>query len=71
MKRAFARMIEGFTAAGGDPDIALALIGVFPSYLETALREVETRYGSMETYVREGLGVPDGTVDALRARLIA
>ncbi|MCY0958210.1 tyrosine-protein phosphatase [Streptomyces sp. H27-H5] len=71
VKRAFARMIEGFTAAGGDPDIALALIGVFPSYLETALREVETRYGSMEKYVREGLGVPDGTVDALRARLIA
>lgn len=68
---AFAPMIEGFTAAGGDPDIALALIGVFPSYLEAALDEVTTRYGSMEKYVREGLGVPDETVEALRARLIA
>lgn len=29
VKQAFAPMIEGFTAAGGDPDIALALIGVF------------------------------------------
>ncbi|MEU3061026.1 tyrosine-protein phosphatase [Streptomyces subrutilus] len=71
VKRAFAPMIEGFTMAGGDPDIALALIGVFPAYLEAALDEVETRYGSMEKYVREGLGVPDGTVEALRARLVA
>uniref|UniRef100_A0AAU2JMW5 Tyrosine-protein phosphatase n=1 Tax=Streptomyces sp. NBC_00049 TaxID=2903617 RepID=A0AAU2JMW5_9ACTN len=71
VKHAFGPLIEGFTAAGGDPDIALALIGVFPSYLEAALDEVETRYGSMEKYVREGLGVSDGTVEALRARLVA
>ncbi|MFD9726789.1 tyrosine-protein phosphatase [Streptomyces sp. NPDC059072] len=71
VKQAFAPLIEGFTAAGGDPDIALALIGVFPSYLEAALDEVETRYGSMEKYVREGLGVSDEKVEALRARLIA
>lgn len=70
VKQAFAPMIEGFTAAGGDPEIALALIGVFPSYLEAALAEVETRYGSMEKYVREGLGVSDEAVEALRARLV-
>ncbi|MGW5850356.1 tyrosine-protein phosphatase [Streptomyces sp. NPDC055254] len=70
VKQAFAPMIEGFTMAGGDPDIALALIGVFPEYLRAALDEVETRYGSMEKYVREGLGVPDETVGALRARLV-
>lgn len=70
VKRAFAPMIEGFTASGGDPDIALALIGVFPSYLEAAMAEVETRYGSMEKYVREGLGVSDETVEALRTRLV-
>ncbi|MEU9237712.1 tyrosine-protein phosphatase [Streptomyces subrutilus] len=69
VKQAFAPMIEGFTAAGGDPDIALALIGVFPSYLESALAEVESRYGSMDKYVREGLGVCDETVEALRTRL--
>ncbi|MEV7614609.1 tyrosine-protein phosphatase [Streptomyces sp. NPDC089799] len=70
VRQAFAPMIEGFTAAGGNPDIALALIGVVPAYLEAALDEVGTRYGSMEKYVREGLGVPDETVEALRARLI-
>ncbi|MGW6708867.1 tyrosine-protein phosphatase [Streptomyces sp. NPDC054956] len=67
---AFAPMIEGFTAAGGDPELALALIGVYPEYLEAALDEVSTRYGSMEKYVREGLGVSDETVEALRARLV-
>ncbi|OKK19306.1 protein tyrosine phosphatase [Streptomyces sp. CB00455] len=71
VRQAFAPMIEGFTVSGGDPDIALALIGVFPSYLRAALDEVATRYGSMEKYVREGLGVPDETVGALRARLVA
>jgi protein-tyrosine phosphatase len=71
VKQAFAKMIEGFTAAGGDPDIALGLIGVFPSYLEAALDEVSTRYGSMEKYVREALGVPDEAVEALRTRLVA
>ncbi|MEU8776169.1 tyrosine-protein phosphatase [Streptomyces sp. NPDC048606] len=70
VKQAFAPMIEGFTAAGGDPDIALALIGVFPDYLEAGLDEVRLRFGSMEKYVREGLGVSDETVEALRARLV-
>ncbi|MFJ3877935.1 tyrosine-protein phosphatase [Streptomyces sp. NPDC090077] len=71
VKQAFAPMIEGFTAAGGDPDIALALIGVFPSYLEAGLDEVRVRYGSMEKYVHEGLGVSEETVAALRAKLVA
>ncbi|MCB5169299.1 tyrosine-protein phosphatase [Streptomyces bambusae] len=70
VRQAFAPMIEGFTASGGNPDIALALIGVVPSYLEAALDEVATRYGSMEKYVREGLGVPDEAVAALAARLV-
>ncbi|RSS76787.1 tyrosine-protein phosphatase [Streptomyces sp. WAC06614] len=71
VRQAFAPMIEGFIASGGDPEIALALIGVVPEYLLAALDEVDTAYGSMEKYVREGLGVPDDTVAALRTRLIA
>ncbi|MFF5443492.1 tyrosine-protein phosphatase [Streptomyces sp. NPDC012888] len=71
VRQAFAPLIEGFTASGGNPDIALALIGVVPAYLEAALDEVNARYGSMEKYVREGLGVPDETVAALRTRLTA
>ncbi|MEV7415829.1 tyrosine-protein phosphatase [Streptomyces sp. NPDC089919] len=70
VRQAFAPMIEGFAASGGNPDIALALIGVVPSYLAAALDEVAVRYGSMEKYVREGLEVSDEAVAAIRARLV-
>ncbi len=71
VRQAFAPLIEGFVAQGGDPEIALAVIGVVPQYLAAGLDEVAARYGTMEKYVREGLGVPDETVSRLRSRLIA
>ncbi|MER8043151.1 tyrosine-protein phosphatase [Streptomyces sp. NPDC094032] len=69
VRQAFAPLIEGFTAQGGDPELALALIGVVPEYLEAALDEVAVRHGSMEKYVREGLGVPDEVTALIRERL--
>ncbi|MFG2866572.1 tyrosine-protein phosphatase [Streptomyces sp. NPDC048338] len=69
VRLAFAPLIEGFTAQGGDPELALALIGVVPDYLEAALDEVARRHGSMEAYVREGLGVPDEVTKVIRERL--
>ncbi|MEU3689313.1 tyrosine-protein phosphatase [Streptomyces narbonensis] len=69
VRQAFAPMIEGFTAQGGDPELALDLIGVLPQYLEAGLDEVAVRHGSMEKYVREGLGVPDEVTALIRERL--
>ncbi|MFI7386764.1 tyrosine-protein phosphatase [Streptomyces sp. NPDC049813] len=69
VRAAFAPLIEGFTAQGGDPEVALAVIGVVPGYLRAAQDEVAARYGDMAAYVREGLGVPDEAVSALRKRL--
>ncbi|MDV5145117.1 tyrosine-protein phosphatase [Streptomyces sp. SBC-4] len=69
VRQAFAPMIEGFTAQGGDPELALDLIGVLPEYLEAGLDEVAVRHGSMEKYVREGLGVPDEVTALIRERL--
>ncbi|MFF7180725.1 tyrosine-protein phosphatase [Streptomyces sp. NPDC008121] len=69
VRQAFAPMIEGFAAQGGDPELALALIGVVPEYLTAALDEVAVRHGSMEGYVREGLGVPDEVTGTIRERL--
>ncbi|MFE9373400.1 tyrosine-protein phosphatase [Streptomyces sp. NPDC006711] len=71
VRQAFAPLVEGFVAQGGDPEIALAVIGVVPAYLAAALDQVATEYGSMETYVRDGLGVSDDAVARLRERLIA
>ncbi|MER5962560.1 tyrosine-protein phosphatase [Streptomyces sp. NPDC002057] len=69
VRQAFAPMIEGFTAQGGNPDLALDLIGVLPEYLDAGLDEVAVKHGSMEKYVREGLGVPDEVTATIRERL--
>ncbi|MEU6661411.1 tyrosine-protein phosphatase [Streptomyces sp. NPDC046821] len=71
VREAFASLVEGFTAQGGDPEIALALIGVRPSYLRAAQDEVTERYGDFATYVRDGLGVTDEAVERIRQRLTA
>uniref|UniRef100_UPI001F27DCC5 tyrosine-protein phosphatase n=1 Tax=Streptomyces venezuelae TaxID=54571 RepID=UPI001F27DCC5 len=71
VRQAFAPMIEGFITQGGDPDLALDLIGVLPEYLDSALDEVAIRHGSMEAYVRDGLGVPDSVTGRMRERLTA
>ncbi|MEU8529558.1 MULTISPECIES: tyrosine-protein phosphatase [Streptomyces] len=71
VRQAFAPLVEGFTAQGGDPELALAIIGVAPEYLAAALDEVAVRHGSMEKYVREGLGIPDDVVDRIRGHLTA
>ncbi|WP_329573931.1 tyrosine-protein phosphatase [Streptomyces sp. NBC_01361] len=71
VREAFAPLVEGFTAQGGDPEIALALIGVRASYLHAAQDEVAAQYGDFETYVREGLEVPDEAVERIRKRLTA
>ena len=39
-------------------------------YLRTAYDAVATDYGSIDAYLREGLGLDDRTLDALRARLV-
>jgi protein-tyrosine phosphatase len=40
------------------------------SYLQAAYDAVGELYGSVEGYVRDGLGVRSETLDALRARLL-
>ncbi|TXS49020.1 tyrosine-protein phosphatase [Streptomyces sp. t39] len=70
VREAFAPLVEGFTVQGGRPETALAVIGVVPEYLAAALDEVEARYGSMEAYATEGLGVGAGALERIRARLV-
>ncbi|MFC5724082.1 tyrosine-protein phosphatase [Streptomyces gamaensis] len=71
VRAAFAPAIGRFTAAGGDPEIADALLGVRPAYLAAALEQMERVYGGVEAYVRDGLGVPEAAVDRIRARCVA
>jgi protein-tyrosine phosphatase len=40
------------------------------SYIDAALEQAVEDYGSMEAYIRYGLGITDGEVEALRAQLL-
>ncbi|MCW3841729.1 tyrosine-protein phosphatase, partial [Micromonospora yasonensis] len=53
-----------------DPAIARPLLEVRPDYLDAAYDQVRRVYGSFGAYLRDGLGVTDATVAALRANLL-
>ena len=53
----FKKTIDEFVAAGGNRDIALAVFGVKPEYLEASFDEMHKQYGTIENYFSEGLGI--------------
>ena len=55
-----------FVQAGGDPSIPSAIQGAKKEYLEAALDEVTTKYGTIEQYFSEGLGIDASQQKALR-----
>jgi protein-tyrosine phosphatase len=71
VSRKYEPHLKAFAAAGGDPSILLPVLSVRPEYLEAAIAEARRGYGSIEGYFRDGLGVGDETVRALRQRLVA
>lgn len=66
-------MFAGFLARLPDQDgvghLLEPVIGVSPDYLQAARETAERTHGSLDDYVRDGLGIDDATVAALRARL--
>jgi protein-tyrosine phosphatase len=50
-------LIQRFVADGGSPSIPLAILGVKEEYLDAAFDEMQTKYGSIENYFSEGLGI--------------
>jgi protein-tyrosine phosphatase len=63
---AYKREIDAFVAAGGDRWIMLAIIGVKKEYLESSFDELQKRYGTIESYFAEGLGIDAAGQAALR-----
>lgn len=47
------------------------ILGVFPEALQSGLDEVHARYGTMERYVADGLGLDAPTIRALKTKLTA
>jgi protein-tyrosine phosphatase len=66
IRRAFSHVLDDFALRGGDPELVAPILSVRPAYLDMALREMHTTYGSVERYFSDGLGVDEPTGRALR-----
>jgi protein-tyrosine phosphatase len=63
-------MITTMSARVEEPEIILPLLEARAEYLEAAFAEADLRYGGMEGYVREGLGLDEAALASLRANLL-
>jgi protein-tyrosine phosphatase len=68
---AYQEKSDAFVAAGGDPTIPPAILGVKAEYLAAALDEMEQLYGTIERYFAEGLGIDAAGQHVLRAIYLA
>ena len=68
---AYKKTIDAFVAAGGDAEIMTALLGVKSEYLQASFDEVQSKYGSIELYFSEGLGIDAEGQTALRNLYLA
>ncbi len=62
----YENLINQFVAAGGSPSIPEATLGVKEEYLNAAFDEMQTKYGSINNYFSEGLGITVDQQTALR-----
>ena len=53
----YKEVIDGYIAGGGEPSIPQAIFGVKEEYLEASFDEMQTKYGTIENYFSEGLGI--------------
>jgi protein-tyrosine phosphatase len=63
-------VLDRFAAAGGDTEVLMPVLGVRREYLDAAMAEMTERYGDIEGYFTEGLGLDADTIAALRSALI-
>ncbi len=67
---AFQPILDAFVARGGDRSLLEPLLEVRPAYLEAGLAELDRRYGSLERYFSEALGLDEDAQHALRETLV-
>lgn len=63
---AYQKTIDEFVAAGGEKSIPLAILGVKKEYLNASFDEMQKKYGTIEKYFSEGLGIDAARQKALR-----
>jgi protein-tyrosine phosphatase len=48
---------DRFASAGGDPALLRPVLGVEPAYLHAAVDGMHSRFGTIEAYFSQGLGI--------------
>ena len=59
-------VLDKFQAAGGDPQLLLPVVGVEADYLDAALDEMRSKYGTVEEYFTTALGIDAALQQTLR-----
>ena len=67
----YKEVIDGYVAGGGEPSIPQAIFGVKKEYLEASFDEMQTKYGTIENYFSEALGIDATMQKALRNLYLA
>jgi len=62
--------IELMTLYQTDAEILRPLLGVEREYIETAFQTAEEKYGSLESFIRDGLNISDEDIQKLRNKFI-
>jgi protein-tyrosine phosphatase len=63
-------MMSTISARVAEPSIILPLLEARQEYLEAAFDEADRRFGGMDGYLRDGLGLTDAELTALRVNLL-
>jgi protein-tyrosine phosphatase len=61
---------DRFASAGGDPALLSPVLGVEPSYLRAAFDEMHSRFGTIEAYFSQGLGIDADGQQSLHTILV-
>jgi len=62
----YKEVIDGYVAGGGEQSIPQAIFGVKVEYLEASFDEMQTKYGTIENYFSEALGIDAAMQKKLR-----
>ena len=54
------------SSLGGDPAVLAPVLGVQKEYLDAAIAEMTSKYGDIDHYFADGLGLDSATIDNLR-----
>jgi protein-tyrosine phosphatase len=63
-------VFDHFQSLGGDPELLRPILGVQEEYLEAAFDVMHQRFGTIQSYFADGLGLDQTVQDALRKTFV-